>query len=287
MYIMKLIVFQIFTLFVLSCSTTKQESIVELDSNWEFKSENDKVYLPASVPGTVHLDLLQNGKIDDPFFRLNEHKLQWIDKLDWEYRTSFDVNDYHFNYEAIELDFFGLDTYADVFLNDSLIYSSENMFLGKTVNVKKKIKKGKNNLLVKFKSPIDVGIEKYDKLGYRLPDNANDLSEIGKVPGNKKVGVFERKAPYSFGWDWGPRLVTSGIWRPIKINFWNNFQIKDLHFTQKIKDDNALIKGEVEVFSLLENQNVIAKIYVDNKICLLYTSPSPRDKHRSRMPSSA
>ena len=133
MYIMKLIVFQIFTLFVLSCSTTKQESIVELDSNWEFKSENDKEYLPASVPGTVHLDLLQNGKIDDPFFRLNEHKLQWIDKLDWEYRTSFDVNDYHFNYEAIELDFFGLDTYADVFLNDSLIYSSENMFLGKTM----------------------------------------------------------------------------------------------------------------------------------------------------------
>ena len=91
---------------------------------------------------------------------------------------------------AIELDFFGLDTYADVFLNDSLIYSSENMFIGKTVNVKKKIKKGKNNLLVKFKSPIDVGIEKYDKLGYRLPDNANDLSEIGKVPGNKKSRCF-------------------------------------------------------------------------------------------------
>ena len=91
----------------------------------------NREYLPASVPGTVHLDLLQNGKIDDPFFRLNEHKLQWIDKLDWEYRTSFDVNDSHFNYEAIELDFFGLDTYADLFLNDSLIYSSENMFLGK------------------------------------------------------------------------------------------------------------------------------------------------------------
>ena len=140
------------------------------------------------------------------------------------------------------------------------------MFIGKTVNVKKKIKKGKNNLLVKFKSPIDVGIEKYDKLGYRLPDNANDLSEIGKVPDNKKVGVFERKAPYSFGWDWGPRLVTSGIWRPIKINFWNNFQIKDLHFTQKIEDDNALIKAEVEVLSLLDNRNVIAKIHVDNKI---------------------
>ena len=174
MNIIQLFILQIITLIVISCSTNKQESIVELNSNWEFKSENDKDYLPASVPGTVHLDLLQNGRIDDPFFRLNEHQLQWIDKLDWNYKTSFDINDFHFDYEVIELDFFGLDTYADIFLNDSLIYSSDNMFVGKTVNVKENIKKGKNDLLVKFKSPIDVGIEKYDKLGYRLPDNAND-----------------------------------------------------------------------------------------------------------------
>ena len=266
MNIIKLFILQIITLIVISCSTNKQESIVELNSNWEFKSENDKDYLPASVPGTVHLDLLQNGRIDDPFFRLNEHQLQWIDKLDWNYKTSFDVNDFHFDYEVIELDFFGLDTYADIFLNDSLIYSSDNMFVGKTVNVKENIKKGKNDLLVKFKSPIDVGIEKYDKLGYRLPDNANDLSEIGKVQENKKVGVFERKAPYSFGWDWGPRLVTSGIWKPIKLNFWNNFRINDLHFTQKIVEDNAFIKAEAEVLSFLDNQIVTAKIFVDNEI---------------------
>ena len=137
MNILKLILFQAFLLFFLSCSNTKQEYIVELNSNWEFKSENDKEYLPASVPGTVHLDLLNNGKINDPFFRLNEHQLQWIDKLDWDYRTYFDINDYHFDYDVIELDFFGLDTYADVFLNDSLIYSSNNMFVGKTVDVKK------------------------------------------------------------------------------------------------------------------------------------------------------
>lgn len=266
MNILKLILFQAFLLFFLSCSNTKQEYIVELNSNWEFKSENDKEYLPASVPGTVHLDLLNNGKINDPFFRLNEHQLQWIDKLDWDYRTYFDINDYHFDYDVIELDFFGLDTYADVFLNDSLIYSSDNMFVGKTVDVKKNIKKGKNELLIKFKSPIDVGIEMHDKLGYKLPDNANDLSEIGKVPGNKKVGVFERKAPYSFGWDWGPRLVTSGIWRPININFWNNFKINDLHLTQNIIGDDANIKAEIEVLSSLENQNLNARIYVDNNI---------------------
>ena len=266
MDVRKFFFFQIFLFCTISCSSLKQESVIELNSNWEFQSENDKTYLPASVPGTVHLDLLKNGKIDDPFFRLNEHELQWIDKLDWNYRTSFDVNDYYFNYDAIELDFLGLDTYADVFLNDSLIYSSENMFVGNTIDVKKNIKKGTNELLVKFKSPIDVGIQKFDNLGYSLPDNANDLSEIGKVPGNKKVGVFERKAPYSFGWDWGPRLVTSGIWRPINIKFWNNFKISDFHVTQNIVDNDAFIEAELEVISFLDNKNIVAKVYVDDNI---------------------
>ena len=265
MNIIKLIIFQIFTLFVLSCSNTKQEYIVELNSNWEFKSENDKEYLPASVPGTVHLDLLENGKIDDPFFRLNEHELQWIDKLDWNYRTTFNINDSELNYDNIELDFLGLDTYADIFLNDHLIYSSNNMFVGKKIEVKQKIKRGENNLLIKFKSPIDIGIEKYDNLGYELPDNANDLSEIGKVIGNKKVGVFSRKAPYSFGWDWGPRLVTSGIWRSINVNFWSNFKINDLYFKQNIIGDKAFVEANVEVLSLIENKNVVVEISVDDK----------------------
>ena len=262
-YNKSLFIIYIFLLF--SCTSQKKEVIVELDSNWEFQSENDDSFLPASVPGTVHLDLLNNGKIDDPFFRLNEHELQWIDKLDWNYQTNFNINDFHFNHDSIEIDFLGLDTHADVFLNDHLIYSSDNMFVGKKIQVKPNIRKGNNKLLIKFKSPIKIGIDKYDKLGYELPENANDLSEIGKVPGNKKVGVFLRKAPYSFGWDWGPRLVTSGIWRPIKINFWQNFKINDVHFKQKIKGDQAFIEADVEVESLITNENVVAEIFVDDK----------------------
>ena len=261
----KIFLFQFFILFVFSCSNHSTDYTSELDSKWEFQSEKGEPFMPASVPGTVHLDLLENGKIDDPFFRLNEHELQWIDKLDWNYRTTFNINDSQFNYDNIELDFLGLDTYADIFLNDHLIYSSDNMFVGKKIEVKQKIIRGENNLLIKFKSPIDVGIEKYDNLGYELPDNANDLSEIGEVIGNKKVGVFSRKAPYSFGWDWGPRLVTSGIWRSINVNFWSNFKINDLYFKQNIVGDKAFVEANVEVLSLIENKNVVAEISVDDK----------------------
>ena len=261
----KIFLFQFFILFIFSCSNHSTEYTLELDSKWEFQSEKGEPFMPASVPGTVHLDLLENGKIDDPFFRLNEHELQWIDKLDWNYRTTFNINDSQFNYDNIELDFLGLDTYADIFLNDHLIYSSDNMFVGKKIEVKQKIIRGENNLLIKLKSPIDVGIEKYDNLGYELPDNANDLSEIGEVIGNKKVGVFSRKAPYSFGWDWGPRLVTSGIWRSINVNFWSNFKINDLYFKQNIVGDKAFVEANVEVLSLIENKNVVAEISVDDK----------------------
>ena len=251
-----------------SCSERKEKYTIELDSNWEFMSEKETTFLPAKVPGTVHLDLINNNKIEDPFYRLNEHDLQWIDKLDWHYKTNFQVTEYHYNYENIELNFQGLDTYADVFLNDSLIYSSQNMFVGKNVAVKKHINIGRNDLLIKFKSPIKVGIEKYDNLGYKLPDNANDLSEIGKVPDNKKVGVFSRKAPYSYGWDWGPRLVTSGIWRPINLNFWSSFNIEDLHFNQKIINDTAFISAEFEVSSMGDNENIELELFVDGKSVL-------------------
>ena len=101
----KIFLFQFFIFFVFSCSNHSTEYTLEIDSKWEFQSEKGEPFMPASVPGTVHLDLLQNGKIDDPFFRLNEHQLQWIDKLDWEYRTSFDVNDFHFDYEVIAVSY--------------------------------------------------------------------------------------------------------------------------------------------------------------------------------------
>ena len=121
MNITKFILLNFFLFLTISCITPKKEYTIELNSDWEFQSEKGEPILPARVPGTVHLDLLENEIIEDPFFRLNEHELQWIDKLDWNYRTNFNINDLHFDFDSVELDFLGLDTYADVFLNDSMI----------------------------------------------------------------------------------------------------------------------------------------------------------------------
>ena len=248
-----------------NCSNQNNET-VEISENWKFKNNVDSLWLEASVPGDVHTDLLSNELIEDPFYRLNEHDLQWIDKTDWEYKTEFDLSQKDINSHSLALEFQGIDTYSSIYLNDSLIETTDNMFIGKTVDIKSFAKLGKNNLYVKLFSPINIGVKIHDSLGYDISSfNANDLAEIGKVEGNKRVSVFTRKAPYHYGWDWGPRLVTSGIWQPINIKTWNYFNIEDLYIRQKSLNENASLVAEIELESYLEIDEIVSEIYVDNQ----------------------
>lgn len=233
-----------------SCSKPPLEHVVvqSLDQNWEMSQLDSEEWNPASVPGCVHTDLLKNGIIEDPFYRLNEHNLQWIDKSDWVYRTSFTVDKNILNKQVAELKFPGLDTYAEVYLNDSLILVADNMFREWGVECRDILKKGKNELEIIFRSPIRKGIEKYDALGYTIPVSDNDLAEIGKVPENKKVSIHTRKAGYHFGWDWGPRFVTSGIWKPVFIQGWDQGRINEIQIIQhEINENKALMKAVVEI----------------------------------------
>lgn len=255
----------LFIFLLYNCSNENNDSI-EISENWTFKNNIDSVWLEASVPGDVHTDLLKNGLIEDPFYRLNEHDLQWIDKTDWEYKTEFDLSQKDLNSHSLALEFQGIDTYSSIYLNDSLIGTTDNMFIGKTVDIKNFAKLGKNKLYIKLFSPINKGVKLHDSLGYDISSfNGNDLAEIGKVEGNKRVSVFTRKAPYHFGWDWGPRLVTSGIWQPINIKTWNYFNIEDLYIRQISLDESASLVAEIELESYLEIDEMISEIYVDNQ----------------------
>ena len=255
----------LFVFLFYNCSN-QTNNAVEISENWEFKNNVDSLWFEASVPGDVHTDLLNNELIKDPFYRLNEHDVQWIDKTDWEYKTEFELSKNDINSDFIGLELQGIDTYSSIYLNDSLIATTDNMFVGKTVDIKKYSKVGKNKLYVKLFSPINKGVILHDSLGYDISSfNANDLAEIGKVEGNKRVSVFTRKAPYHYGWDWGPRLVTSGIWQPINLKTWNYFNIQDLYIRQKSLNENANLVAEIELESSLEIDEMISEIYVNNK----------------------
>ncbi len=238
---------------------------VELNDNWHFQQVGDTEWLSAQVPGSVHLDLLNNDKIEDPFFRLNELDLQWIDKLDWQYKTDFNVSEDLLSKQHLELEFLGLDTYSKIILNDSLILQTDNMFRNYIIDCKTLLKKGRNTLRIIFESPIVKGLQKHDEIGYKLPESGNDLAEIGQVDGAKKVGILSRKAGYHFGWDWGPRLVTSGIWKPVKLRGWSAIKIEDLFIKQTRLDSIANLTAIIEVDAIASVDEANVEVLVNNK----------------------
>jgi beta-mannosidase len=235
--------------------------VIEIKGNWKLQRVSTGDSYPASVPGCVHLDLLASKVIEDPFYRTNEKKQQWIDKEDWVYLTDFEAANDFLNNEVVQLDFKGLDTYADVYLNDSLILKSDNMFREWIVDCKNYLKSGKNQLKIYFHSPINIGLQLLEKNGYALPAG-NDQSENGGL-GDKRVSPFTRKAPYHYGWDWGPRFVSSGIWRPVYLKSWSNAKIESVQIIQhKLTDSLANLMGNVTIKS---NKVQIATIKIIDK----------------------
>ncbi len=248
-----------------SCSDIEENSSMILNSKWKFKSTDDTTWLNIKIPGSVHLGLLENKKIEDPFYRLNEHYVQWVDKKDWEFKTTFDIDKSILENEFIDLDLKGLDTYADVFLNNEPILEANNMFVNWKVECKNKLRQGKNELKIVFHSPINEGLEKREELAYLLPGAENDQSELGGL-GNKKVCVFSRKAQYHFGWDWGPRLVSIGIWKDVELKWWNKAKIEDLYIQQKeITNNSAKLIAKLDIHSS-SNQDIELVLKTENNI---------------------
>lgn len=238
--------------FILSGCISAQTSpvIIPLNSGWQFRQSATNEWMPAAVPGTVHTDLMAAGKVEDPYYRLNERGVQWIDKVNWEYRTVFNLSADDLTKHNIRMVFEGLDTHADIYLNDRLVFTADNMFITWKAEVKNFMKPGENKLRILFTSPVLKGMEKQELFGYPLPAS-NDQSEIGGM-GKNQVSIFTRKAGYHFGWDWGPRLVTSGIWRPVFLELWDNARIADLHIINHSANTKAaVLSAEMEIESAL------------------------------------
>lgn len=246
----------------------------QIATGWTFRQADTTEWLPATVPGTVHTDLLANKKIEDPFYRTNEHDQQWIDKKDWEYATTFTVDAATFARNHVELWFEGLDTYADVYVNDTKVLTADNMFREWTADIKPHIKTGANALRIYFRSPIMEGKKKLDAYGFNLPA-ANDQSENGEV-GKDKYSVFTRKAGYHYGWDWGPRFVTSGVWRPIHLRAWNTARIDNVQIVQEsLSPDRASLTAVFEIIADHDGSAMLdissptdARIHVTSPIAL-------------------
>lgn len=234
------IILLLLTIILASCSVPERRKTEIIHSNWRFSNAKDNVWHSATVPGVIHTDLLANKLIEDPYWGTNELTLQWIGEEYWNYTTEFEISKDQLSQEHIELEFEGLDTYATVLVNGEEVIHANNMFRSWKAELKGLVKEGKNELLVRFTSPINYNKEIVENYPYQLPAG-NETVDI-------KVSPFTRKAAYHFGWDWGPRFITSGIWKVVKLTTWSNARILDVFVqTDSIKNDIAYLTYEVDI----------------------------------------
>lgn len=229
----------------MNCESKRNTPIVKkLNSNWKFKQDHpDTIWRSADVPGNVHTDLMSHDLIPDPFILNNEEKVQWVSDQSWIYQSKFSVSLETLSKKNHELSFDGLDSYANIYLNDSLILQSNNAFRTYEIDVKD-ILKEENEVRVQFFSTKYFEEKEKSKLDYELPE------------GNR---IFTRKAQFQYGWDWGPKLNTSGIWKDIYLKSWDDIVLKDVYVAQgMITETDADLFVEVTIESEIEKEVLLS-----------------------------
>ena len=206
---------------------------LSLDGPWRLRRHKDRRSIGAHVPGCVHLDLLRAGKIPDPFFRDQERAVKWIENEDWVYDRSFVVSPELLTRRRILLRCEGLDTLAEVSLNRRKLGDTDNMFRFYEWDITNLLRRGRNTITIRFRSTLRHGAPLYRR--HRLIVSA----EAGR---EYRVRAFFRKEQCNYGWDWGPALVTSGIWRPICLLGFDVARLAGL----SLRQDHSR-RGEVSV----------------------------------------
>lgn len=210
--------------------------IQPLTGNWQFQQEGAVEWLPAVVPGSVHTDLMASGRIPDPFAADNEKRVQWVAESDWVYRHSFNCSPELLAQEKILLVCDGLDTLATVILNGHKLGQTDNMFRQYQWDVKAFLNaKGDNLLTIAFSSPVKYAAEK---------QALRPLPGVSQaIPG----GGHLRKAPCQFGWDWGPQIPPTGIWKDIRLEGYNEARLSEVHLRQNHAHGQVAVEIRVAI----------------------------------------
>lgn len=202
---------------------------------------DDRFWISAEVPGDVHSALIERNIIEDPYFGHNDAKSRWIERKEWWYRIGFDYTwpegeDDH----QLELTFSGLDTFATIYVNGHEIGTTSNALMAHTFNVTRVIRRGWNCIAVKF-DPL-----------YLHHQNKEQFQWSSYT----KERPWIRKAAMNYGWDWGPRMVTVGIWGKVTIERRIRAKIDSVHArTTAAGQAQATVRVDVDVNAYRNKQH--------------------------------
>ena len=210
---------------------------IMLNGAWEMRPADEEQWIPATVPGSVYADLLDAGRMEDPFWRDNEQKAFDLMEKDYVYRRTFDLTEADLSCDALLLTCEGLDTVATVAVNGQELLFADNMHRTWTVDVMDFVAEGENLIEITFESPNRTVKERYAQC---------------RVEGSSDATVgfpLLRKAHCMFGWDWGPRLPDAGIWRDIYLTAVTSARLTGVRVHQEHEDGRVTLSFETEVES--------------------------------------
>lgn len=246
----KILLFFLFICYfsLLNAQTFKK---IVLNENWKFSESETHQWLPAKVPGSVYKDLYNNKIIDVPFYACNDKNIQWIESKTWEYHTIFQADDNLLKNNHVELVCEGLDTYAKVYVNQNLVFTANNMFCQWSADIKNYLIKGNNELKIVFEPIVLHGKDETKQMNQALPTSEQ---------------IFARKVQFRFLGEYSTEIITTGIWRPIYLNIWNNLQIEDVQLVQNsLSKEKAELTLKTQILSDTEQEVVIKIEGADNK----------------------
>jgi len=240
-----------------SAAPAAERQVVRLDDGWQARIDpadttaakqhpQSAGWQPAAVPGHVQLDLVRSGQVPDPFRDTNEAAIQWAGLTEWQYRRTLVVTPDTLARDRVELVFDGLDTFATVLVNGRELLRADNAHRRWRVDARAVLHPGDNEILVRFRSPIRELQPAVLKLVNPLPGEYD--SAFGDEPPRRQTSPYVRKPKYQYGWDWGPRIVNTGIWQPVRLEAWDTARIDRLAIDQEaVTDAEARVVARLEV----------------------------------------
>lgn len=205
----------------------------------------------AWIPGSVLSTLLDAGAIEDPYYRQNEYTARDLFWQDYIFERSFEVTQELLNQDVIQLVCYGIDTLADLYINDTHVIYMNNMHRTWRIPVKEYLHEGSNSIRFYFKSTLRY-IE--EREASAPADKKITIEASGAIAGNQYI----RKAHSMFGWDWGAQLPDAGIFRDIEIQAYCTARIDEVKYQQ----EHAQGQVTLQVEAVLEGADFMKKYFM-------------------------
>lgn len=223
---------------------------IDLNKNWCIRCVDQEECFYSDVPATVAAVLYENQGIEDPYYGENEWKTYEVLKKDYEFTNTFLVSSEMLEGEQVLLRCEGIDTAADIYINDQKVTFVNDMHRTYEFDVKELLIEGENHIRIFFHSNIEYALQQHAKEPY--------YSTSDTVDGFSLV----RKAHSTYGWDWGPKLPDMGIWRPIRIISYEHARFSDIYIRQSHEQDQVTLQFEIDVQKFSPDEEIDLEISV-------------------------